>query len=489
MRILFLILLVIMAGLSVLAISTLPEHLSDAPLLWWSTDTNPARGPQIATFEQWMKDKGYRNVNLELDSSITTSTKVIIQSISGVGSEIIDIYNGGQLRQYVAAGVLADITELAAEYGFGLDKTYSGARNEFFVDERQYAFPCNVTAWPLTINKALLEREGLPLPKFDWTWDEFIDWCLKVRKVDEKGNITRFAIWPLFPEHLCSIWATNGGTVFNETMTKCTINSSRVIEAAKFYYDLMFKYKVMPTPVEQKSGASQGGFKAMGGSAMQWLGNGLVVAVSMGRFGLIQLRKFENFKPDVALLPHKLTPIQISSCRSAGINAGASDKKLVARFQQFLASDTYNRIIVGDTDALPPNPRMAYTEEFLTPAKYPGEHGAHEKYRRAMEEYSVGSEYNKFIVSTTVDRITKYYDSGITSKSITVEQAMERMTDELNMEIQHAIERDSKLEQLYKKALVRQAEIDRLKAAGKPIPLEMVDNPVIRYLMEAGKWQ
>ena len=87
---------VVLIALTVLAIGTLPERRSNVPLLYWTSDSNPARGPQIAAFERWMTDKGYGAVELELDSNNTGTMKVIIQATSGVGSEIIDIGGGGR---------------------------------------------------------------------------------------------------------------------------------------------------------------------------------------------------------------------------------------------------------------------------------------------------------------------------------------------------------------------------------------------------------
>ncbi len=488
MRTFFGVSLLIMIALTVLAVGTLPESRSDLPLLWWTSDPNPARGPQIAAFEKWMKEKSkedsrYRPVRLQLDSNNMGTMKVIIQSASGVGSDIVDVYGGGNLRQYVAAGVLMDVTDLAKEYGFGPDKTYAAAREELFVDGRQYAFPCNVTANPLTINRGFLEREGLPLPKYDWTWDEFLEWCLKVRKVDHKGNVIRYAIWPF---NIRSLWPTNGGTIFNETLTRSTLDSQAVLEATNFYYDLMFKYKVMPTPMDRSAMASQSGY---GGSMLQWIGNELVVAVGIGRYGLIQLRKFKNFKPDVSLFPYKIMPMQFVFSRAAGINASSRHKRLAVGFLEFLADTPYNKMIIGDADALPPNPQIARTKEFLAPSKFPNERGVHEKYLKAAEEYGVGQEYSRFISPTTVDRIITYYDSGISSRSIGIKDGLNLMANEINREIQHAVKRDPKLKSDFDKALARQAKIDALKASGEPVPIEMVDNPVIRKLMEAGKWR
>lgn len=482
MKKLFAISLLLMISLSVLAIITLPKHRSDVPVMFWVTDPNPARGPQILAFEKWMISQGYPEVELELDSNNGGTMKIIIQSASGVGGDIVDVYGGGMLRQLVSAGVLLDLTELSHEYGFDISKTYPAAEGEIFVDGRQYAFPCNITAWPLTINLAPLEREKLPLPKFDWTWDEFLQWALAVRKVDGNGNVTRFAVWPF---NLTRFWATNGGTIFNETLTKCTLDSKEIREATTFYYDLMFKYKVMPTPVDVKAMASQGGY---GGAMLQWLGNEFVLGAEIGRFGLIQLRKFDDFKPDVALLPYNVMPVQFLDCRSASINAGSSNKEVAARFLQFLTTDTYNHIIIKDLDALPPNPKIAQSPEFLSPVKN-REGPVNRKYFIAVQKYGVSREYSKFVSPYVVNSIINKYRSGMASEILAVKHGLQGMTDEINREIKHTVERDPKLKVKYDKALARQAKIDALKAAGKPIPLDMVDNPVIRKLMEAGKWR
>ncbi|MCD4824574.1 MAG: extracellular solute-binding protein [Phycisphaerae bacterium] len=483
MKALYIISTLVLAGLTVLAVATLPERRSDVPLLYRVTDLHPSRVGQMAGFEKWMVDKGYGEVDFEIDSNNSGTMKVIIQATSGVGSEIVDIYNGGQLRQYVAAGVLMDLTDFAKEYDFGPDKTYKDAREEIVVDGRQYGFPGNLTASPVTVNRALLEREDLPMPKFDWNWDEFLQWCLKVRKVDENGRVTRYAIWPFEARRL---WPTNGGTIFNETMTKCTLDSPQVLEATQFYYDLMFKHKVMPTPVERASAAVEGGY---GGAEMQWLGNEMVVSMVIGRWGLVPLRNFKDFKPCVALIPYKVMPMAFIDARSSGIIAGVSDssKKIALRFLQYLADESYNRLIIEDGDALPPNPKNTRVPEFLKPAKYPDEWGAHEKYLHVAEKYGVGQEYSRFVISTTVSRTIGRSLSGVESKTRSVKDALRKMTDKINLEISNTVNRDKKLKPLYEKALTRQREIDSLKAAGKKVPLEMIDNPVIRRLREAGK--
>jgi multiple sugar transport system substrate-binding protein len=484
---LFVICGLVIIGLSILAVGTLSEARTDVPVMYWTTDSNPARARQIATFEKWMKEHGYGEVVLKLDTNNQGVMKVIIQSASGVGSELIDLYGATQLRQCVAAGVLKDVTDQARQYGFDLSKTYPGSADELTVAGRQYAFPCNVTTEVVTINQAILDREpDLPRPKFDWTWDEFLTWCKAVRKVDSRGNVTRYAIWPNWGFTAREIWPTNGGSIFNETMTRCTLDSPAVLEATKFYYDLMFVHKVMPTPTDILAQSAQAGY---GDVALHTLGNGLSVSVPIGRYGLIQLRKFKDFRPDVALLPYKVAPMQFIFARATGVNAGARDPNLAARFLQYLASEAYNRLIIDDGDALPPDPAMAYEPEFLRPSAYPGEHdtNAHAKYALAAKQYGVGRECSDFILPSVVNRIVEENLQGIANQVLSPEDGLRRMTDEINVEIQRAVERDPKLQPAYREACRLQEEIDRLKAAGKPVPPERIANPVLRRLRELGK--
>ncbi len=481
MKLLFVICAVILSGLTILAVETLPERRSNAPLLWWTSDANPARGPQIKAFEEWMVKKGYGPVDMELDSATLDSMKVIIQSVSKVGSDVIDVYGAHRLHEYVVAGVLLDVTDLAKEYGFGPDKTYASVWDSISVDGRQYTFPCNVGGSTIIVNRALLERENLPLPKYDWTWDEFLQWCLKVRKVDSNGRVTRYAMMPFGASYL---WFNNGGSIFNETMTRCVLDSPQVLEATRFYYDLMFKHKVIPTATTVKSRSAAAGY---GGGNPQWIGNEWAVGMAIGRFGLIRLREFKNFKPDVALLPYKVIPVSIVGARSAGINAYGKNPRLAARFLQYLADKEYNQIIVKDADGLPPSPSATTTPAFLTPAEYPNEHGAHEKFSRAVKEYGAGWECSPFINSNTVMRILRRRTQGLDSQSRPMEQTLRIMTDEINREMRLAVGRDDKLKPRYQKACELQKKIDQLKKEGKPVPMEWISDPMLRYFRRAGK--
>jgi multiple sugar transport system substrate-binding protein len=483
MKLIFLITGIVLIGWTVLAVVTLPARRSSVPILYWTSDANPARIDQLQTFKTWERDQNYPPLDIELDSNNGGTMKVIIQSASGVGSDLVDSFNGVQLRQYVSSGVLYDVTDLAKTYGFGLDKTYPAAREEMFVNGRQYAFPCNLAANPFTINKGLLEREHLPLPKYDWTWDEFLVWALAVKKTDSAGHVTRFAVMPFGPERL---WPTNGGSIFNETMTRCVADSPACIEATKYYYNLMFKHRVMPTPVDTSAMAAQGGY---GGVSLSAVGTGQALGIAWGRYSLIQLRKFDGFSPDVALLPHKLFAIQHVVARAAAVNAGAKDPKLAARFLQYLTSDAYNKLIVDGIDGLPPNPTALNSPAFLNPPGHPNEGPANVKFARAALEYGVGREYSPFINPGIVDRTIQEYVSAIESGAKDVDEALTHLAADVNMEIARNLERDPKIRGQFDVAMTKQKQIDAMKSAGEKLPADTIDNPVLRRIAELSRHQ
>jgi multiple sugar transport system substrate-binding protein len=247
----------------------------------------------------------------------------------------------------------------------------------------------------------------------------------------------------------------------------------------------MFKYEVMPTPAAVESMASQSGY---GGTNLQVVGGGDILASPWGRYSFIQLRRFESFKPDVALLPYKVMPMQRVSARGAGITACSENPELAARFLQYLAEERYNRQIVKDADALPPNPEAAKWETFTAPPEHPEEGPANVKYYRAAAEYGVGTEYSLYVNPFTVKRIIDNYLSGLDSQAIDIDTALRRMQSDINNRIDNTLREDKQLRKQYEKAMKQQEKINQLKKQGKEIPLEWIENPVIRRLAESGKW-
>lgn len=137
MKVLFSIIAVCLVLGYIALIDSFPTQRSVVPLLYWSTDPAPSRSTQIKAFEQWQIDHGYTTkdgkpaVRVEVDANSSDQSKNLIQGVSGVASDLIDVRTAlGQLGLYRQSGILEDVTDLARERGFSPAKTWKAIRPE-----------------------------------------------------------------------------------------------------------------------------------------------------------------------------------------------------------------------------------------------------------------------------------------------------------------------------------------------------------------------
>ena len=190
---------VVLVLFSLVAFLLGPEKIRDGrtPLVW-VTDNNPARAAQIEAFNGENKD-----LHLSLDYSNQGIQKIILQCSSGVGPDIFDTYNAGELQTYVDAGIAWDITEGARRGGFDAfgPRLWPGLREEVRYLNRQYSYPCNSGVNLLIYNKNIFDYLGLPYPEGILTWEDFAGLCIKIKKQMGTGG-QQFAVagldWSVF---------------------------------------------------------------------------------------------------------------------------------------------------------------------------------------------------------------------------------------------------------------------------------------------------
>ncbi len=121
------------------------------------------------------------------------------------------------------------------------------------------ALPNDINVYAMFLNVNLLKQSGGALPSetwgdSSWNWDALVNFATKLTK--RSGDRTSqfgFAVTPASTEWLRPWLWNNGGSDLNEDWTKATINTPQAIEALGFLQDLIYKYKVSPTPSEQKT--------------------------------------------------------------------------------------------------------------------------------------------------------------------------------------------------------------------------------------------
>ncbi len=288
-------------------------------------------------------------------------TKLIVQCATGAGPAIVDVYSQEQMINLVNAGVLLDLTPYAEDMGCRPGHTYPALQDALLVDGKQYRYPCNVWANCLIYNEEIFDDHGVPYPKGDWTWEDFIETARQLRESKPRSGETHitFANWNgggLFSEMLAGLQ----GRMFTEDGLHCALDSPEGIRAAQAYYDLIHTHHAIPSPREMANMPSQGGWGSggltlfsMGKAAMLIIGRWYLIQVPnypdvRGKLGAVRMPRFEGY-PQTGL----------ADTRAAAINAQSPHWREALNFLKYLASEEYGQLIVHDGDSLPPNPKLA----------------------------------------------------------------------------------------------------------------------------------
>lgn len=443
MRTFFISAIILFTALSFIAQWRKPQSSpAGKTMLTWVTDDNPARREQMALFREFCVAKGRPDIDIKLDPTNAGMDKVVVQSVGGVGPDLFDMYERGQLVSYHDAGILEDLTDTANRRGFGLDILWPALRDAATVDGRQYSMPTNCASTALFYNKDLFDKLGVPYPKGDWTWDEFVETAKRLtrRKADGRGYESYGVMGYGIEE---CIWQA-GGRFFSDDGTKCVLDSPEAVAGARFYHDLQYRHHVMPTAAEESAMSSAGGWGT--GSLNYFMGGHIGMIVS-GRFAVIQWRKYPNLRIGVAPMPHGREHANRLLWRSTGVNVRGKNKDASMLFAEFLASEPYNRNINSGGDGLSAIPRYADTPEFRFDPRFPNE--TDNALWIEQMKHSKGLEMTPYASPFITQTITDGQRDLIRSGKVDPETAMKTAARKINALIQRNIERDPVIRERY----------------------------------------
>jgi multiple sugar transport system substrate-binding protein len=444
--------LLVLALLSVVAWQISPKTVQDGKTqLVWASDDNPARREQIDLF-----NKEYPDCNLTLDPNNRGMEKVVVQSIAGVGPDLFDA-GAGNLDLLIDSGIAWDVTDELKKNGVDvLATTWQGVQDISTREGRVYGIPSNAAANALLINKTIFDNAGVPYPNKSWTWEEFLPIAQKLTLRDEKGRAKQFGFlmdWWLYPQFIIQ-W---GGRVYTEDGTRCVIDSPEAIAGMQFLHDLMYKYKVMPSPVEEAAMATQGGW---GSGTITQFGEGSKIAMALaGRWWLCTLRnkdQFPNLKMTVAEAPHHNKRIFLAYGRATFINAQSPRREQALKFLLYMAGQGYNDLINDQADAVSPFKTFCYTDNFLVNPEFP-EEDKNDVWREVIE-VSVPNVVSPFVNAQAANRILTKQTDLIKNNQKPVADALRDAAREVNAEIQKTLAKNPELKKRYDALVAKQKE-------------------------------
>jgi multiple sugar transport system substrate-binding protein len=464
------------------------EKNKEVPVLHWVTGYNEPRVIQTELFEQWMVENGYPAVDLRIDTrGKNQDLKNVVQGVSGVAGDIFECYAGG-MNLYHSVGMLEDLTDIAKEMGFDPSKTYKAVQPILSIDGHQYGFPRSVSTNFYWVNVETFEKAGISVPSLSWTFEEF----------EQKGRAFVQALNdPNKPQsiffgreftigHRNIMLRSMGVDFFNETMTKSNWDHPLNRKVFEITYDWTFNARIIPTRAEALSLSSSTSTN-VSHTDKHLFAKGELGLVWAGRWGLMSYRLIGPERLSISEFPNNGFRNTYVGAATMTVYKGSKQKELAMYFLKFMNSEVYNRDVIDNADGLPPIPHYALEEEFSYPSKYPNEWGLHDKIRDMGMTIAIASPYSPFVLRDTFNRHDKNAFEKFMANRTSAEEALKIASLEIEKAITLNVSKSKEMSQKYEKCLKDQEEIDRLRAAGKIVPLHLITNPFYRrYYVDQG---
>jgi multiple sugar transport system substrate-binding protein len=450
-------------ALLLLDLATMPKpQYEGVAQLVWATDGNPAREEQMAMFKDWHLKTYGQKIDIRIDPSNAGREKVVIQSAAGVGPDLFDMYGSTDIERLVKSGIILDVTDEAKKHGFAKEAIWPGIWPSFVYEGRQYGAPTNAGSFVILFNKKLFDAEGVPYPEpASWTWTQFLEVAQKFTHKRPDGTM-QFGMLEVDPIQLIY---QNDGRIFTPDGTRCIADSPDAIEAMQFYYDLRYKYHVMPTSSDIQSMTAAGGW----GGSVNTFSNDHFAMTSGARWWLtgyvrdtrkaMESGKPSPFKLGAAPLPYFKHPAGLTQSRCTGINRTSKNVKYALRFLEFLASEPYNRQINSSYDAFAPMIKYDTGPEGVTAGPPPpsGLEIANSPLWIKSMRVSRDVEISPFLPPFRFQRLWKEQTDLLVAQKCTAAAMMKTFTRLVNNEIQVNLAHDAKLRARYDAAVAKES--------------------------------
>lgn len=138
---------------------------------------------------------------------------------------------------YATTGALMNLNDfIFRDKSFSSDVYYPAALNFGRYEENLLALPFECTITFMFVNKTLLAKENIDIPRNDWTWKDFLEICRKVtRDTDGDGIIDQFGCYDYTWRQTT---VANGLKLFRDDGKTSYFADSRMEAALKFLIEL-----------------------------------------------------------------------------------------------------------------------------------------------------------------------------------------------------------------------------------------------------------
>lgn len=452
------------------------------PVIFWVADGSTYRQGQYQAFLQWKKNQKMPPFELRLDPANNGVQKIILQSVTGVAGDIIQTY-GGQGRYYAEIGILEDLGPILKEFGITTNHLSPAFKDLMVYDGKIIAYPANSHAGGVfCVNRNIWDHHHLgPLPeRWDFNTFERLGRQFVTAANADKARLRKFFVNSL---HFGVARNSLGVSLFNESLTSPAFNRPELADLIRRYRKWIVEDRILPSRADLDSFNGEGDNY---GGASGHLHKGYFAMILIGRWNFSTVRQMKGVV-NYHAAPHPDGGFQnhVIGGRTMGLYKGSHKKYLAKYFFKWLASDDYQKQIVGDADADPPDLRFLDSPEYLKPKGRSNEWAFNERLAQYTRETWVPQEFTPFaVVGSYEGPANKIFDAYLSSGIGTPESVLSEQEKVYKKAIQNYLQQHPEMNARFKAAQNTQIQIDKIRAQTGKVPLHLVANPFLKVLYE-----
>lgn len=180
-------------------------------------------------------EKEYPNVTIKYESGVMKDDYSEWLSQKALKGDLPDVFMvlPEDFSIFSSVGMLKNLDSYTKiDKAFKKSNYYEGSYDAGTYKGTQYALPYESVPTLMLVNKTLLKKEHIKMPGNHWTWDDFYKICQKVTKdTDGDGRLDQFGVYNY---KWNDATLSNGGTLFNQSGTKCNLSSEPIENAILF---------------------------------------------------------------------------------------------------------------------------------------------------------------------------------------------------------------------------------------------------------------
>jgi multiple sugar transport system substrate-binding protein len=297
-------------------------------------------------------------------SQTTFRTRLSADLAAGTPPDVF-LYSYRRYAIFAAKGTVEPLDAYVAQSKtLKLSDFYAEAVKPYYFGKKLYGIPQNLSSLVVYYNKNLFDKAGLPYPKNNWTWDEFIRTAKALTKdtngdgiPEQYGLGTDAVVFRMAP----FVWQNGGDLVDDpENPTKLTLDAPTTRTALEWFMEFQTKHKMVPHRVQELARNSESRF--MDGNLAMYLNS---------RRGVPTYRDIKTFDWDVAPLPRGKEPVGLLHSDAFFMASSSNNKPAAWAFIEYANSVEGQSILAKSGRTVPSLKSVAQSAAFLNPGEKP----------------------------------------------------------------------------------------------------------------------